>query len=279
MTLGRALILAAALLALYGCDTSCTDQPDGLRHCTFTREFEGRSFRLRAPSAAMTHPLVVMLHGGGQDETSGPNDIRTISAVESSVSPDTVIVYPHATGTQWNLVPEACDLLGLCDDDVAYVNAVLYTVAQMYALDPTRAVLAGHSGGAFIALRMACEPDANPGQIALVAMAATLSDGEAALCASHQESPLVMLNGTEDGLIQYGGATFAGVHGLPVVDAAERIVQARVADPDAGWGFAYPPAEVRLYDADVTLVTLNGWGHGWHPFATLAVANYARGGW
>ncbi len=57
----------------------------------------------------------------------------------------------------WNATAACCNFYGSTVDDSTYLTEVIAAVSARYSVDPARVYLAGHSNGAFMSFRMACE--------------------------------------------------------------------------------------------------------------------------
>lgn len=72
----------------------------------------------------------------------------------------------------WNASDACCDFYHTGTDASGYLHQLLETVKSRYPVDPDRVYLIGHSNGAFIAYRMACEHAADVTAIVSLAGAA-----------------------------------------------------------------------------------------------------------
>lgn len=101
----------------------------------------------------------------------------------------------------WQLALEHC---GAGDADVLYVRSLVAAVAQEVAVDPQRIAVLGHSNGAAMAYRLACE--ASDLFRAVVAISgAPPAAGSAVGCAPAQPSRVLHVHGTDDTVVLYGG--------------------------------------------------------------------------
>lgn len=149
-------------------------------------------------------PLVMVLHGFGvngfiQDTYLG------ISARVNEFGFITVV--PDGTmdsqGHQfWNASPYCCNYEGIAVDDVAYLSGLIEEAMSVFHVDTGQIYLVGHSNGGFMSLRMACEVS---GLVtAIGSIAGSLSAVEAD-CTPSQPVSVLLIHGTEDDDIQYGG--------------------------------------------------------------------------
>jgi polyhydroxybutyrate depolymerase len=210
-----------------------------------------RSYRLHLPGAEDVNtprPLLVALHGAGSNGT----DFEKRTGFSPLADREGfVVVYPNSTGTrgrQWNSMWN----WGETPDDSGFIAALIDSLLKEYALDPQRVFVTGHSGGAFMAYRVANE---YPEKIAAIAANAGLV-GLQGLRAGPPVS-ILHIHGTDDMRIPLTGMP---QHGYPSV--AEGL----------GWwirrnGCASEP-ETRNIDGKVTVTTWNA------PHRTGDVALY-----
>jgi polyhydroxybutyrate depolymerase len=130
--------------------------PDGRR----------RHFRLYLPSGVAvgsdTVPLLVALHGGlgSSDQFAANSGFDELAESNGFivVYPDGIRAVPDRPGLQtWNggycCGPAARQNV----DDVGYVRFLIDLLTQRYPIDSSRIFAAGHSNGAIMAYRLACE--------------------------------------------------------------------------------------------------------------------------
>lgn len=206
---------------------------------TFTDGPVGRTFRLHVPSGCSSYHLIVALHGGGNTENGTGSDIKTYGALESD-NDCMIVAYPRSlrireNGTanpggdldyQWNFATElaatlAADQNTPAPDDVAFVKKIrkaitgeiaftdLYSQTGTY-YSPVRSALVGFSGGAALALRMACTNQAAAYDFVWAvsgSMGTSISSCTGALGSGHQRVWIVA--GTTDPGVWYLGATYS----------------------------------------------------------------------
>lgn len=152
-------------------------------------------------------PLLVVLHGYATDaerlERLFP--LQAGAAVKGAL-----VVYPEGTFNRlghrfWNATDACCDLFDSGVDDVAYLMGVIDEIEASVAVD--RVVLFGHSNGAFMAYRLACEHGER--FAAVVGVAGTIDDPPPA-CDAPSPPIVLHIHGTEDGVIQYDGGALSG---------------------------------------------------------------------
>jgi len=88
-------------------------------------------------------------------------------------------------------------------DDIAFFNQMLDQMGTKFSVDPSRIYAAGLSEGGFMSLRVGC---ALSDRIAAVA-ALGAAMPKTMICVPTRPVPLVMINGTSDPIVPYGGGT------------------------------------------------------------------------
>jgi polyhydroxybutyrate depolymerase len=141
-------------------DPTVAQQPPGPRTEAATLTIGGRkrTWQLYVPSTlpAGPAPLVIGLHGGFG---SGEQFERTARFNEQAEVGGFLAAYPDGTGgiPTWNGGRCCGYAVRQNVDDVAFVEAMVDAIAAEYNVDPGRIFATGHSNGAIMALRLACE--------------------------------------------------------------------------------------------------------------------------
>lgn len=174
---------------------------------------EERPYGLTVPTGddpSRPAPLVVMLHGYSSDGAAHAAyfGMRALAEREGFL-----LAYPDGTRDQtgnrfWNATDACCDMFGSGVDDVAYLDAVLAEVEGAYRVDPRRVYLVGHSNGAFMSHRYACD---RPGKVAAIVTLAGMQWKDPARCGAGPGAGVSVLHvhGDDDAVVRYeGGALF-----------------------------------------------------------------------
>ncbi|HET7754407.1 MAG TPA: PHB depolymerase family esterase [Anaeromyxobacteraceae bacterium] len=145
-------------------------------------------------------PLVVLLHGYG---SSGAAQLAYFGFAQLSAARGVLVAYPDGSLDRagrrfWN----AADVYGSDVDDVAYLSAVLDDLEARYDVDRGRVFLVGHSNGAFMAQRMACELSTRVRGVVALAGDAWMG---APRCKPSAPVPVLQVHGDADKVIPYGG--------------------------------------------------------------------------
>lgn len=235
-----------------------------------------RHFVLHLPRPARRGrlPVVVVLHGAGG---SGRGVAAGTGFSAEADRRGFVAVYPDGIDGGWN------DGRGTGGaDDVAFVRAMLDTLAGELRTDPDRVYAAGISNGAMFTHRLACEL---PGTFAAIAaVAGGLPASVAPRCTGGPPLAFIGFNGTADRLVPFEGggellsATASAAH-WATVDGCDPSPSASLR-PDRApgdgtrvrrwtWSGCTPGTAVVLY-------AVGGGGHSWPGSAPMHVPLLGR---
>lgn len=169
-----------------------------------------RPYRMHVPpgyDAARATPLVILLHGytDEPEETDAFFRMHEVADREGFL-----LALPAGTRDRggnrfWSATDACCDLGGTGVDDVAYLTAVLDDIEARYHVDRDRVYLVGHSNGAFMALRLACELAPRIAAVAAHAGAAWL---DPARCKPAAPVSVLAIHGDADSVVRYEGGVF-----------------------------------------------------------------------
>jgi polyhydroxybutyrate depolymerase len=157
-------------------------------------------------------PLVILLHGY---TATGATQEAYFQLAPVADARGFLYAWPDgtvdATGQHfWNADDACCDIYGANPDDVGYVNQIVDDMSTRFNVDPKRVYLVGHSNGAFMAHRMAC--DAAPRFAAIVALAGAVWN-DPSLCQPSTRVSVLAVHGDLDAVVNYNGGqtpNFAG---------------------------------------------------------------------
>ncbi len=226
-----------------------------------------RTYRLDIPagySGSTGARLVLGLHGGLSSADGFANYTRFPS---TSAANGWIMAYPEGvTGPQgfrtWNGGGCCGHAQATNVDDTGFVTAVIGELKNRFAV--TKVALTGHSNGAILSYRIACEaPEAVDG-VAIWSGTVFVDP-----CSPTKPVSLMHLHGLSDTNIPFGGGTGSGVSGAsfpPVMEGIETIRQA--------YGCSSPPTTgatngVVTYTwscpagAAIRLVTVDDANHEW----------------
>lgn len=242
------------------------DTPDGRR----------RHYRLYVPStirAGQAVPLVVALHGGlGSSEQFAANSGFDELAESNGfivVYPDGVRAVPDRPGLQtWNggycCGPAARKNV----DDVGFIRFLIDLVEERFSIDPNRVFATGHSNGAIMAYRLACELADRIVAIGVQAGSLGVDD-----CRPSEPVSVLHLHGLADSNHPIDGGVGTGVSGVAFRSGREAVTTlAGVNSCDESPIVEAVPAngEVEISTwagcrggTEVRLVTVEGASHAW----------------
>ncbi len=157
------------------------------------------------------YPLIILLHGfnsdaEGQDRYLGLSRIaldRGYLFIAPNGTPAlSTGATPGLTSRFWNATESCCNFTNAKVDDVAYLRDLIRQMIARYPVDPKRVYLFGHSNGAFMAHRMACDESLRI--TAIAALAGSLRP-QVTDCKPQVPVAVLTIHGTADPVIQYQG--------------------------------------------------------------------------
>lgn len=181
---------------------------------------QGREYIIHKPPTVQPGqllPAVIAMHGGGGN---AEDFIQRYNLSPHADKAGMMIVYPEGTSgvgdklRTWN----AGNCCGGAHknkiDDVAYLSALIDTLIKDHGADPKRIYATGHSNGAMMSYRLACEIPDKITAIAPVGAAAAYEG----ICGS-RHVPVLHIHGTKDSCAIYEGGPscggcFASVFGI-----------------------------------------------------------------
>jgi polyhydroxybutyrate depolymerase len=151
-------------------------------------------------------PLVVMLHGY---TSNGAVHAAYFGMLDEADRGGFLLAYPDGTrdllGNRfWNATDACCDWFRTGVDDVAYLDAVIDEITAHYAVDPGRVYLLGHSNGAFMAHRYACDHSA---RVAAIVTLAGMQWKDQSHCRPSSAVSVLHVHGRDDTAVNYDGGT------------------------------------------------------------------------
>ncbi len=160
------------------------------------------------PKAGRSYPLLILLHGYG---SSGSRQDSYLGLSEEALRRGYVFAAPDGmmSGSSrrfWNASEACCNFESTTLDDVAYLRKLIQDITAHYAIDPKRVFIFGHSNGAFMANRLAC--DASPIVTAVAGLAGTMRS-DPANCKPERPVSVLAIHGTDDRIVSYRGGRFS----------------------------------------------------------------------
>lgn len=176
----------------------------------YETEWEGRTrrFLVYYPDAVhqdKTLPILFVIHGGGG--TAEALIASTRGRFNELADTDGfVVVYPEGIEKQWNDGREVAGIATAWDenvDDVGFIGDIVARLDVNLELDRTRIFTTGISNGGFMSSRLLCDRSDLFRGGAIVT--ATLAESYVGRCQPSSPNAVLVLNGTEDPLVPYGG--------------------------------------------------------------------------
>lgn len=226
--------LGLLVLVLAGCSSSTTDgapaSPGPDASTSLPTTFGGdRPTELRVPAnydPKKPAPLLLVLHGYGSGGVLNDVYMHMTSIADAQgffyVSPDGTI--DKSDKHFWNATDTCCNFDGSTVDDVAYLTKLVDEIRGVYAIDPKRIFVLGHSNGGYMANRLACD---RADTFAAVASWAGGNWSDPAKCSPSTSVGYLQIHGVSDGTVPYAAGDGNGPRGQLKYPGAEGTV--------AGW--------------------------------------------
>jgi polyhydroxybutyrate depolymerase len=164
--------------------------------------------------ASVPSPLIVVLHGY---TATGELQDAYLGISAHADAHGTIVARPDglvdALGNHyWNADDACCDVFASGVDDVAYLTAVIDDATLRYGADPKRVFLVGHSNGAFMAHRLACD---RADRVAGIAALAGEVWKDTSKCQPSAHVAVAQIHGDADDTVLYGGGPHVGGVSVP----------------------------------------------------------------
>jgi polyhydroxybutyrate depolymerase len=163
------------------------------------------------PPPSGAYPLIIAMHGGGG--SAAQFEASSLLTPKADVT-GYALVYPDgsagALGLQtWN-GGECCGYAADANiDDVEFVREMVKAVSARHPIDPRRIYATGHSNGAIMAYRLACEaPDL------IAAIAPNAGPLMTTACAPTRPVPVLHMHSKLDANVPYQGGFGIGISGV-----------------------------------------------------------------
>lgn len=159
-------------------------------------------------------PLVVVTHGYGVGGLAQVIFFDLQPLVNEKkimlVAPDGL--FDSAGSRYWNAVDTCCDFDHRGNDDVAYLTGLVAEIAAKYPTDPKRVYVVGHSNGAAMAMRLACDESGT--FAAVFELAGPFWSQPESQCHPTHPVAIRVLHGTADTEVPYDGGAIGDVDNL-----------------------------------------------------------------
>jgi polyhydroxybutyrate depolymerase len=183
---------------------------------TGTVTLGGRWLTVHVPAsyqAGAPAPLVIALHGY---TSNGAELEEYLNMTPESDRRGFVYAYPDGTTDVsddrfWNATDACCDLYASRTDDSRYLSDLITTIQASYRIDTKRVYVVGHSNGAFMAYRMACD---HADQITAIAAINGAMWEDPSQCRPSGPVSVLAIHSTTDESIAFSGGEIAN-HSYP----------------------------------------------------------------
>lgn len=152
-------------------------------------------------------PTIIVLHGATM---SAEKTMRNSGFAEAGAEYGFTVVFPEGKANRWN------DARGgdAHPDDIGFLNALAHQLIESQIADPRRLYIAGISNGGLMAFTLICQKGAPFAGVAAI-IAALPANLEQA-CQPAKPLAVIMMNGTADPIMPFGGGRSGlfGRHGV-----------------------------------------------------------------
>jgi len=248
------LALVAASVAGFFLARRYVPLAEGSQLRSFTWGSTTRSYVIHPGPAAKKTALLVALHGHSRN---GKEMERRSGFDPITEAAGAVAIYPDAIDASWN-----DGWWQTSPDDVGFLAALIESVRNEYGIEKGHVFGAGHSNGAAMIQRLACETDSLD---AFAAVACGMPKQVREKCTGRRAIPALLIHGTEDPIVPLDGEVKASVATWVERDGCPPMIETALPDLDPGDGTrvkleTYAPCrdgvEVRMYRVE-------GGGHDW----------------
>ncbi|MEW6472061.1 MAG: alpha/beta fold hydrolase [Actinomycetota bacterium] len=157
-------------------------------------------------------PLVVLLHGY---TSNGAQQAAYFGLPAVADEAGFLLATPNGTRDRlgnrfWNATDACCDFFRSGVDDVTYLDAVIDEITAKHPVDPARVFVVGHSNGAFMAHRYACD---RADRVAAIITLAGMQWKDQSHCRPASAVSVLHVHGRNDMTVRYeGGYTPAAAY-------------------------------------------------------------------
>lgn len=234
-----------------------------------------RTFLIHVPNDVTAPgglPVLIVLHGGGGN---GKQVERSTGFSGLADEEGFIAVYPDGTGRlprrlTWNAYNCCAHAHTEAIDDVAFISALIDELSADPRVDASRIYITGHSNGAMMTFRIACEL---ADKIAAAAPYAGALNSDT--CAPSRPVPILIMNGEDDENVPIAGGTSEHV-GFASEDARVDQPTSFAVDTWTSMNGCHtepvvtdtPAAFMSVWSdcdalAEVEQILIHDWAHGW----------------
>jgi polyhydroxybutyrate depolymerase len=173
-----------------------------------------RPFGLHIPTgfkADAALPLVIMLHGYTSSGYGEESYLKITAQADKKgflyATPDGTKESSASAPQFWNATDACCNFYASKVDDSGYISGIITELSKQFKVDPQRVYLIGHSNGAFMSYRMACD---HADQITAIVSLAGAMWQDTSKCNPKRPVSVLEVHGTADERIDFNGADIVG---------------------------------------------------------------------
>ena len=186
----------------------------GAESLQLTVSGQPRTFLVERPATSGPYPTIIMLHGlhGTAERVAQRTGLAQKGPQEGFAA-----VFPQSRAPVWNRFspgkepPQVIEFFrqfGGPPNDFEYLKSLVADLVQRGISDPSRMYLAGESNGGFMTLAVICTMPETFAGIGL--LVTSMPEDLGADCGALTSMPVLMLSGTADTVVPYGGGIVLG---------------------------------------------------------------------
>lgn len=183
-----------------------------IKHQNYTRQYRVYVPKAYRPEHQPKHhwPVVIQLHGGG---VTADHAMRSTKTMAKANTAHFIAVFPEGLGKTalgktfgtWNAGRCCGYAKEQSIDDVGFIRLVIQDLQTKFSVDAKRIFVAGHSNGALMSYRLACELSD-----VIAAIAPNAAQDALDTCKPKRPVPILHFHGTADPAAPYSGGKCGG---------------------------------------------------------------------
>lgn len=231
-----------------------------LIHRSFTQAGVNREYHIAIPAffdATRSYPVIIGF--GGWQETA--TRFRDYSDLEQAARGNAIIIYAQGVNNAWAGAPYASTTMS---QDINYARAAITDVITNFSGDADRVYATGLSNGGGMAAALSCHA---PELVHAIATVAGAFYNPTVTGCMGSSVPTLLMHGTDDGTIAYGGGTRHGAPYRSVYQTFESFAfrngctTAIINQTTEHYGTTTFRPAYCFHDTEI--VRVNGGGHTW----------------
>jgi polyhydroxybutyrate depolymerase len=195
--------------------------------------------------------------------SSDPEEARALTSIDAKAeAAKAIVVYPRSPDKSWDLGSCCTSIVnGATRDEEVFVRELVADVQTKACVDPKRIYTNGFSNGGMMSQMIACKVTDLFAASAPMGSTLTIPKAE---CTPKRPMPIFLINGTEDPLVGYSAAGFAG--GIPVTEDVQLWIDKNMCTGTPETFVMQGKATCKRYTqcaagVEVSYCTVEGMGH------------------